>query len=349
MFCLALLLGACLSEIELKLTEDKPDNLVITGTLTKANPSSLTVLITRLTPLVGFEKPELLTNANVILKSESGMEYLVPEEGEGKYGLFFLQDEIKDGEQYQLIITVANSTYISSLEPILAVPKAENLSVTEIVRSELNGNNNIIDQSYLNFYIDTPLESNITKERAFLKWDFEAVYQLMETQLAVTIPPGVNTCYYTQTLGLDNISVFNGPESRKDKLTQEFLIEEKLDYRFSRGFYLNVYQQSISKNAFNYWKQIKSITDLSGNFFEDPPSKILGNFENLDNPEEEVFGYFYATQVDTIRLFIPGNQFEVNSICPSSAPPGDPSVRAICYNCLEMPGSTLVKPKYWVE
>ena len=190
---LSVLLGACLSEIELKLSDENPDNLVITGRLTKGSPSSISVTITRLTPLVGFEKPEELSGANVSLESASGKEFLIPETGAGEYGLLFHQEEIRDGEQYQLIISVNGNTYTSSLEPILGVPIAEKISVNEVVRAELNQNNTIVNQSYLHFFIDTPLESNINKERVYLKWDFEAVYQLMETRLDVTIPPGAKT------------------------------------------------------------------------------------------------------------------------------------------------------------
>jgi len=105
----------------------------------------------------------------------------------------------------------------------------------------------------------------------------------------------------------------------------------------------------LSQGAFEYLEQIKTITDLSGNFFEDPPGKIIGNFQNINDPDEEVFGYFYATQTDTVRSFVSTTDYEARPECPGTGAVNDPSISRKCFDCLLEINSTTTKPDYWIE
>jgi len=134
-------------------------------------------------------------------------------------------------------------------------------------------------------------------------------------------------------------------------LEKQFIIEEELNHRFARGYYLTVRQQSISEEAFEYWESIRKVVDISGNFFEAPPGKIRGNFSNTADPEEDVFGYFSAIQEDTIRLFV--SPADINEVilplCPGSVAVGQEPPRFICFECLLLPNSSSQKPDYWIQ
>jgi len=336
----------CLSEVEIDVPENVSDNIAIVGQLYN---SSVVVRVTGLTSYVGFSQPILIDDASVQLFDESGSFINVPNSGQGVYQTQNISLPIFPGNRYQLKVSINGKTYESTLETLFSVPEATSVEHNDIFRSELNDFGNIVENRYIQFLINTPLSTVGSVEKSYLKWDFDAVYRFIETTPAIPFPPTPKTCYYPQILGIDEIAIFNGPESRLTTLENEFLIEEPLDHRFSRGFYFNVSQQSLSEGAYNYWEQVQAITDLSGNFFEDPPGKIIGNFKNPDDPAEEVFGYFYATQAIVTRVFVKSSDYQISSICPAVAPFGDTSIRRTCFNCLSHPNSSLNKPSYWVE
>lgn len=339
----------CLSEIDIDIPSDTGDNIVIVSKLSMAERSSIEVRISGLSSFSESDVPITINNAVVSLMDANGNSEIVPPKGDGRYESNIFRVPIEDGQLYQLIVEVNGNRYESDLEKLNAVPKAIKIEHDEVVRAELNDSGNIVDKRYVRFFIDTPLTSSGSDDKVYLKWDFLGVYKYVETTVDSPFPPVTKTCYIDQLLNLDKIAIYNGPESREQILEKEFLLEEEINHRFSRGFYLTAYQQTLSEGAFEYWEQIKTITDLSGNFFEDPPGKIFGNFKNVNDPNEEVFGYFYATQTDTVRSFVSTNDYPVNPICPAIGLPSDESISSTCFDCLRTQNSTTAKPSYWEE
>jgi len=47
---------------------------------------------------------------------------------------------------------------------------------------------------------------------------------------------------------------------------------------YAEGYYLSVYQQAISEQAYEYWRQINLLTNRDGSIFEQPSGKIITNF-----------------------------------------------------------------------
>jgi hypothetical protein len=60
---------------------------------------------------------------------------------------------------------------------------------------------------------------------------------------------------------------------------------------------LLVTQYSLSDQAFLYWDKIGSMIDEEGGLYETQPSNARGNFYNINDAEEQVLGFFYASQV----------------------------------------------------
>ena len=111
----------------------------------------------------------------------------------------------------------------------------------------------------------------------------------------------------------------------------------------------------MSEGAYNYWNQISQVIDRDGNMFEPPAGRILSNFRNVeDNSQaENAYGYFFATQIDTSRLYVaPEDVGAPTAYCPwpvaqISSPGSCP--RFPCCDCLLENGSQLSKPTYWVN
>jgi len=112
-------------------------------------------------------------------------------------------------------------------------------------------------------------------------------------------------------------------------------------------------QESLSKGAFEYFFAIGETLKLSGSMFDAAPGKIRSNLFNVNDPEDEVFGYFYATEQlisnvkftpDLLGIFAnPNNCVQV--VPPSFNPL---SCRFIpCCDCSRDINTSLEKPDYW--
>jgi hypothetical protein len=75
---------------------------------------------------------------------------------------------------------------------------------------------------------------------------------------------------------------------------------DRLKVRYS----LLVKQYGLSEASYNYWKELKNVTENLGTLFDPQPSIVKGNVYNIDNEQEIVLGYFDATTVSEQRIFI---------------------------------------------
>jgi hypothetical protein len=102
-------------------------------------------------------------------------------------------------------------------------------------------------------------------------------------------------------------------------------------------------KKTFSLLFWHYWEQIGQVVNRTGGVFEAPAGKVKGNFRNVDDENEEVFGYFYATEEAVVRYKVgPGISY-LPHLCSPLGPPQNP----YCGNCLAHPRSSLDKPDYW--
>ncbi|MCD4731902.1 MAG: DUF4249 domain-containing protein, partial [Bacteroidales bacterium] len=140
---------------------------------------------------------------------------------------------------------------------------------------------------------------------------------------------------------------------------------------------LLVDQYTISKNAQEYWKNVKEQNTSGGELYTKMPFQVRGNLKNIYDPNESVLGYFHAAGIDSKRVFIdrPGYPVEMYyPVCELKQPDyeeygwmfmtNDPrdwpryvtmnasNRRAVpvpaCVDCRER-GGTIVKPDFWID
>jgi hypothetical protein len=76
---------------------------------------------------------------------------------------------------------------------------------------------------------------------------------------------------------------------------------------------LNVQQQSLSLDAYDYWQRMNEQAAESGGMYEKQPASVPGNIYRVDQSEEVVLGFFYASQVREKRLYVHNNNlFDFN-------------------------------------
>jgi hypothetical protein len=65
-----------------------------------------------------------------------------------------------------------------------------------------------------------------------------------------------------------------------------------------------VQQFAMSREEFEYWDLLSKNTEQLGGLFDPLPSQVEGNIRSLNNPEEQVLGYFSAYTVAEKRAFV---------------------------------------------
>lgn len=344
-------LVACLSEIDLEIPEGTNASIAIRGRLMGGEFPSISIKITNISDFNPSSIPSPVSGASVVLIDAFNNGLDIPMRSPGIYELEIPQGtfglEVKPNQAYQLSVSTADGkNYLSAFETIHAVPEPIELQYNSVRRDVLNEVGNIVDQEFIRFLLTTSILTPENNSPSYLKWDFVGTYKFLESTVASPFPPNTNTCYITERLNLENVIVFDGSKNNQDILRDHFLLEEPFDFRFSNGFYLTLRQQSLTEEAYRYWDQVGKVVKLSGNFFESPPGKVIGNFQNVDDPEEEVFGYFYATEETISRLYVdPGNDPPI-PYCPRTVASAV-NIDTTCLDCLLRAGSTLVKPAFW--
>ena len=354
--CSLIVFSSCLDEISLDGQENPLTSIMIRGKLTLGSPSIVEVEITKLSDFIKFEKPEPIEDATVFLSSESGGRSELTTAGNGTYWLYVFESNpdlrIKTGDSYKIELDIPGfGKYESELEPMIEVPQIEKLEIDVIEKQLLNELENIETKTFVSVLVDTDLVISQNTEKAFLRWELEGTYRFPEATIVTQPLRPFNLCYYFDDLNLNDVAIFDGNSNSDGRLERHVVLEEPIDHRYYRGFYVNVVQQSISEGAFNYWSQVKELINRDGGFFESTPGRIESNVKSLDREDELVFGYFYATAEDSLRIYI----------SPSAVGFPTPFCREVanieefrslddeCRSCLAREGSTIVKPDFWID
>ena len=349
-FLILIVFGSCIDIISVSLEEDNPQKVVVQASIRKGNPSIIEVYLSQSADFLKITNAIQISGARVKILDKAQKSIDVIEREPGFYQTSWTNNgdfNIERGESYQLEIEMPDGKiYHSEFEPIYAVPKVDSIHINIETRSILNEQENIVESAFIQFQVETPLKHPSEAEKAYLKWDMEGVFRINEL-----LPPGPfpnpKSCYISEFIGVDQVNVFNGFETSRAKLDDYLIYEEPMNWHYSAGYYLTVYQQSLSKGAYEYWQLVGDVASREGSLFETPAGKIVSNIYNVNDAEEEVLGYFYVTEVDTIRRHITAE--DANYPQQPCTPYTYEEAPSYCRQCLDWPKSSTIKPDYWID
>lgn len=352
-------LSSCLDEIDFASAGTINEAIAIQGKVVKANPSYISVTIRGVFNFT--DVPRLLDARLVTVEDESGNTVELPT---GADGIFYLEVPDNDpnfkidyGKSYKInVATFDNRNYSSSFEELLPAPVIEGLTAerTQIESVDLNGNTKLFNQ--LTYGISTPLKPEASSENARLLWEFTTTYQFTDSPEAygaracrpTSIDAEAKTCYISSS-PLSNYVSINGPELSVDRIDNFEALNTGISSIYSQGLYLTVSQQSLTQTAYDYWTQVGNVVARTGNLFQAPAGKVITNIANTDDPKEDVFGYFYATE-ETIRRVYVSPSLADNPPLPCPAPPSEGGLAPNdCCNCSSVAKSTTVRPVWWIN
>jgi len=106
--------------------------------------------------------------------------------------------------------------------------------------------------------------------------------------------------------------------------------------RYMEKYFIKVEQYSISEEAYLFFKLLKNQLSINGDIFDPPPATIRGNMISLGSPDEDVIGYFRASDVSVKSIFIPRKILEDTKV-----------LKVINDDCRVLRNSTTQRPLFW--
>lgn len=358
LFCLSILITGCLDSITFEQPETISDGLAIQGKLVKGSPSFINVTLKQ---VLDFNSAPRLINARAVtLFDESGNSIALDTRAEG---IFFktIPDNDPDitidfGKSYRIRVeTFDNRTFESATESILPAPTPTSLKAERIEKAALNAVGDLVTRDdFIGFSIDTPLEISPGSGNVRLIWELEGIYQLTDTPethgsraCRGTRIDELNKSCFISVSPSTNFIPLDGTELSVNSITDFMLYDIPISPILSEGYYLRVFQQSVTDDAFEYWSQVNQVAARTGSLFEAPAGRVKSNITNVNDPEEETFGYFYATEEREIRVFVdPSLAGNPALTCPGALNQGG-AAPSNCCDCLTVANSSTERPSWW--
>jgi len=327
-----LILPSCLDDIDFDRPDTIENGIAIQGKLVKGDPSFIRVTLRR---IFDFSENARLINARTVtLMDEEGNALVLDSRQEGVF-IEEIQNNNPDisidyGKSYKIRVeTFDNRVFESSLEQLLPAPTPTDLRVSKVLREGIDALGRIVDREFLAFTLDTPLQLNEGEDNVKLLWELEATYKLSDTPESYNrracFPIRVDnvdnkTCFITSS-PIRNFIPLDGATINSTSISDFTLYETTSSSLFAEGYYLTVLQQSMSNT----------------------------NFVNVNDPNDEVFGYFYATEERPIRIFVsPKFADETQITCPAPLTE-DGRADNTCCDCLTAGDATTERPIWWLE
>ncbi len=119
----------------------------------------------------------------------------------------------------------------------------------------------------------------------------------------------------------------------------------RVPYTSSDRYYVEIEQQSLTAEGFQYWNTVAQLTQSNGGIFDATPVPLKGNITCTNQNDEPAFGFFGASGVSVKAIFVDRS---TTSDTPNvkQLPIGLPPPAA-CANCVESAFRTQNAPQYW--
>lgn len=295
-----LFLGGCIDPYEPPVIGEDHRFLVVEGFITSDDGASH-IRLSRTARLADSAMIMPERNAQLQLEGEDQSLQRLQDNGGGLYSISQLK--LQEGLNYRLRIHTANGAeYLSDPIKVKRTPPIDSLSWSRSAEG-------------VQIYVSTHDPENATTYYLWdykETWEFDASYFSTLEYIEGQIVPrdyekNIYTCWqYDQSRNL-----FLGSSA---KLSEDIIYKHPLGFvpaaswKLSKKYSVQVRQYALSKEAFEYFQQMKKNSELGGSIFAPQPTELSGNMHNLNNPGEPVIGYVGAYTVQEHRMYIEKNE-----------------------------------------
>lgn len=302
---LAMLCSLCLCRCKDKFSPDieggNLNYLVVDGIIVTGMGNTTHMMLSRTIPLSANAKLILETGAILTVEVENGASFPFTEDKPGNYyakdimvpagGKCRLKLSTKDKSQYaSAFIPVRISPPI---DRILYYPKNNGLQIAVNTHDETN------NTRYYRWLYDGTYEYN-SQFRAYFKFN-PADSTLVANDL--TDQEKKRRCW--QKDQSKNILIASAQKITLDEVFQaplKFVYDTEIE--FAIGYSMNLKQYALTKEGYDYYFNLRKVTEELGGIFSPLPTEIKGNIFCVSNPAEPVIGFISASTESTKRQFI---------------------------------------------
>ena len=152
-------------------------------------------------------------------------------------------------------------------------------------------------------------------------------------------------------------SILSGAANFINKQLIQFIAPVKSD-RLTQQYSILVKQYSISEKEYDFWNNLKKVSEAGGDIFDSQPYQVISNIHNVNDASEMVLGYFEVSAVSRKRIFITAHELDtlylphyqtdcVEFLEPHDSPgASSPSFYEVYYKIMTNPEFVFIKPLF---
>ena len=306
---LAILLPGCKKPYNPAIVDSANSYLVVEGAINSANDSTV-IKLSKTVKISGNVNSDMISDANVTVESESGGTYTLVSQSDGTYISTGLN--LDASKKYRLHITTAdNKEYASDYEVVKASPPIDSIGFKT-------------DGGKMQVYVNA---HDATANSRYYRWEYEETWKFHARYVSDYIVDlnAVKTdsirfrkpeeqayyCYHgdkSSTIVLASSAKLAQDVIFQAPITDIPSTSEKIEMRYS----ILIRQYALTKEAYQFWENLKKNTEQLGSIFDAQPSQLKGNIHNLKDANEPVIGYISITNRQKKRVFIDNAQLPAN-------------------------------------
>ena len=364
--CFITIFFRCVEPYNPPAIDELVDLLVVDGFINASNNSAY-VRLSKATALDENSAGVPETNATVVIEDNEGNSFMLNENVPGSYTL--LDGLFSFSARYRVaIVTQSGKNYYSDLIELTRTPAID--SVTWKPGIQHHG---------IDILANTHDDLNLTH---YYQWTFEETWEYTSNyptafriQNGVVIPIEENLYHCWLSEDSNEILIGSTVQLSADVIREFRLLSIPVpSLRLSHRYSILVKQRALTKDAYDFYIQLKKSTESLGGLFDPMPAQVLGNLHS-DNANEPVLGYFTGGEITEKRIFIrftdlPRDLLELPRYsCPVDSIPlaevkntsniilinsyGSPGILGYttahdrnCMDCRDE-GGTILRPDFW--
>jgi hypothetical protein len=156
---------------------------------------------------------------------------------------------------------------------------------------------------------------NTSSLNSFFYWEYKETWEF-EVPFTSSLEPDSKVCYKSvkppifiinSTYDLVQNKLMNYPLYFIDNTTN----------RLYRKYSVIVTQHTLTEQCYVYYQDLKEVNEERGTLFDKAPLTLVGNIQNLSDPDQAVLGNFQVSGAVTKRIFIDHNEIADKLNVPS--------------------------------
>ncbi|MCU0458418.1 MAG: DUF4249 domain-containing protein [Bacteroidales bacterium] len=286
-------LASCISQFTPEIVSQNRF-LTVNGLITDDNRSYIIRLgLSR--PLDVSSEEEPATGAVVYVSDDTGNTFLFVEKRAGYYYSDSTVFTGQPGKSYTLHINHSGVEYRSSPCLLRKAPPVDSVGY-EVIEREINASGET--EQAVRIMLNT---FDATSDNHYFRWTYDETWEINLPFNNVPIEKKI--CWRHEES--QNILAANTEALSEDRISD--LTITTFNNSTNRGqhkYSINVHQYSTSREEYEFWNSVKTISENTGGLYDVTPVTVTGNVICLTNPGDAVLGFFSVSGVSHKRIFI---------------------------------------------